>query len=317
MKLCSDVSKLHLLPNPIKHAGGFVGDSNQSWLDAAYAPPLGHALQHQGSNVSQQGLLANQGLVSGHEGLVNGPQGLVKGHGAVRHQRQADNPFVDERWPFTPMAAEPNYHNGGYAPYSNPNYAQSQFQNPAASAVGPLNRWGSQQSQQGSTGLTRYGSGDQYAHGTTFHHGLMTNQVGAGMMRQASSPSPGMPLKSYGMPLSLSGFGPNWMPATAAAGSSAAANSLVMHGPYSLLERPGPGELMSNTPLCLLGMLCMPCLLGQCGCMTSSRYCTQIFSSSSSSWHQLQSCRGLLLKASTVKQANPICYIWNTEHSLH
>ena len=218
-----------------------------------YAPPLGHGLQHQGSGVSQQGLLTNQGyangqptLVGGHQDFDNGPQGLVnstaKGNVGFRHQRQTDNPFVDERWLFTPMAAEPN--NGGHAPYGNGRYEHLPFDNHATSTVGPLARMGSNLSQQGSAGLIRIGSGDQYTHSTT-HAGSLANRFGAGMVRQGSSPAPGMPFFLHGiaMPWGHPGLGQQQpVPSLTSAASAATENSLVMHGPHSLLERPGPGE---------------------------------------------------------------------------
>ena len=252
----------------MSRSGVFVsGDSNQSWLEMGYAPPIGYGLQHQGSGVSQHGLLTNQGLVnsqqvlgnvyqepgngpqglvSGSQGLVNGPHGLVnstaKSNVGIRHQRQTDNPFVDERWPFTPMAAEPN--NGGHTPYGNGYYEHLPFDNRATSAVGPLARMGSSLSHQGSAGLIRFGSGDQYAQGTLVPPGSLADGFGAGMVRQASSPAPGMPFFLHGMamPWGNPSLGQQLAPAKTAADSAAAANSLVMHGPHSLLERPGPGE---------------------------------------------------------------------------
>ena len=240
------------------------GDSNQSWLENPYAPPLGYALQHQGSGVSQQGLLPNQGmmngyhdndypgngpqgLVNGHQGLVNNPQGLVNGlQGLVnspaknnlgfRHQRQTDNPLADERWPFTPMAAEPNH--GGHAPYGNEAYQHLPFSTRATSAVGPLAR-------MGSGGLIRFGSGDQRAHGTVGHSGLLPGQsFGAGLMRQASSPASGMPLHgaAAAMPWGPAGFRQQPALERTASNSAASGHSVIMHGPHSLLERPGPGE---------------------------------------------------------------------------
>ena len=236
------------------------GDSNQSWLEMGYAPPVGYGLQHQGSGVSQQGLLSNPGFVNGHsallnghqdcndgpQGLVSGPQGLVnstaKGSVGFRHQRQTDNPFVDERWPFTPMAAELN--NGGHAPYGNGQYEHLAFDNRAMTAVGPVARMGSNLSRQGSAGLIRFGSGDQYAYSTT-HAGSLGDRFGAGMVRQGCSPAPGMPFFLHGMamPWGHPGLGQQ-QPALSLtdAASAATANSLVMHGPHSLLERPGPGE---------------------------------------------------------------------------
>ena len=222
-----------------------------------YVPPVGYGLQHQGSGVSQQGLLTHAGcingqsaLLNGHQdshdgpqGLVNGPQGLVnstaKRDVGFRHQRQTDNPFVDERWPFTPMAAEPNH--GGHAPYGNGHYEHLPFDN---HAVGPLARMGSNLSHQGSAGLIRFGSGDQYAHSTT-HAGSLADRFGAGVVRQGSSPAPGTPFFLHGMamPWGHPGLGQQQpIPPLTEAAPAATASSLVMHGPHSLLERPGPGE---------------------------------------------------------------------------
>lgn len=223
-----------------------------------YVPPVGHGLQHQGSGISQQGLLTNQGyahgqpaLVNGHQGFDNnGPQGLVNktatGNVSFRHQRQTDNPFVDERWPFMPMAAEPN--NGGHAPYGNGRYEHLLFDNGATSTVGPLARMGSGLSQQESAGLIRLGSGDEYAHSTT-HDGSLADHDGSGMVRQGSSHAPGMPFFLHGMamPWGNTGLGQQQLiPSLTAAASAATANTLVMHGPHSLLERPGPGEHLRN-----------------------------------------------------------------------
>ena len=219
----------------------------------SYALPVGYGLQHQGSGVSQQGLLTSPGFVTAHSALLNGhqdsdngPQGLVNGTAnakvGFRHQRQTDNPFADERWPFTPMVAEPNY--GGHAPYGNGQYEHLPFDSRARSAVGPLARMGSNLSQHGSAGLIRFGSGDQYAQNIA-HAGLLQDRFGAGMMRQASSPAPGMPFFLQGMaaPWGHPGLGQQQPDRSlTAAASAATANSLVMHGPHSLLERPGPGE---------------------------------------------------------------------------
>lgn len=224
--------------------------------------------------MSQHALLTNQGFASGqpalsdghHEepdtgaplGLVNRPQGLVnsmaKGHVGFRHQRQTDNPFVDERWPFTPMAAEPN--NGGHAPYGNGPYGNGhhghlRFGHHATSAVGLQPHMGSNLSQQGSAGLIRFGSGDQYPHGGISHPWQLADRFGAGMVRQGSSPAPGTPfcLHGMGMPWGHPGLGQQPMSSSlTAASSAAAANSLVMHGPHSLLERPGPGEHPTALP---------------------------------------------------------------------
>lgn len=230
-----------------------AGDSNQSWLEMPYAPPLGYGLQHQGSGVSQQELLTNQGMVNGYhdpgnapQGLVKGPQGLVnspaKNNISFRHQRQTDNPFVDERWPFTPMAAELNH--GGHAPYGNESYQNLPFNNRAASALGPLAR-------TGSAGLIRFGSGDQRAHGTVSHPGLLPGQgFGGGMTRHASSPVSGMPPHgaTAAMPWGSPGFRQQPALERTASHSATSGNSVVMHGPHSLLERPGPGK-QANTPL--------------------------------------------------------------------
>lgn len=223
------------------------GDSNQSWLEMPYAPPLGYTLQHQGSGVSQQGLLTNQGYHepgNGPQGLVNGPQGLFNGLAknnlGFRHQRQTDNPFVDERWPFTPMAAEPN--NGGHAPYGNENYQHVPFTSRATSAaVGPLAR-------MGSTGLIRFGSGDQYAHGIMSQPGSLPDHFGAPLMRQASSPVSGMPWHGPAVPWGSARLRQELAPGMTASESAALGNTLVMHGPHSLLERPGPGEQAKKPP---------------------------------------------------------------------
>ena len=242
-----------------------AGDSTQSWLETGYVPPVGYSLQHQGSGVSQQGLLTSPGFVKGQsehqdsdngpQGLVNGPQGLVNGtakpHVGFRHQRQTDNPFVDEHWPFTPMAAEPN--NGGHALYGNGQYEHLPFDKPATTAAGPLACMGSNLSQQGSAGLIRYGSGDQFTHNNT-HTGSLVGRFGAGMVRQGSSPAPGTPFFLHGMslPWGHPRLGQQQLdPSLTAAASAATANSLVMHGPHSLLERPGPGK----HPSALLQML--------------------------------------------------------------
>lgn len=241
------------------------GDSNQSWLEMGYAPPVSHALQHQGSGISQHGLLTNQGFASGQPapidgpeepdsvplGLVNRPQGLVNsmanGQLGFRHQRQTDNPFTDERWPFTPMAAEPN--NGGHAPYGNAHYDHLWYDHRATSAVVPQPGMGSKLSRQGSAGLIRFGSGDQHAHGVS-HPRQLADHVGAGLVRQGSSPAPGTPffLHGMGMPWGHPGLGQQPVSSLTTATSAATANSLVMHGPHSLLERPGPGEHPTALP---------------------------------------------------------------------
>lgn len=231
-----------------------------------YAPPVGQGLQHQGSGMSQHGLLTNQGfapgqpaLIDGHEelataplGLVNRPQGLVNGmatgHMGFRHQRQTDNPFEDERWPFTPMAAEPN--NGGHAPYGNGRYDHLRSGDRATSAVWPQPRMGSHLSQQESAGLIRFGSGDQYPHGALSHPRQLGDHFGAGMARQGSGPAPGTPffLHGMGMPWGHPGLRQQPVSSLTAAASAAIADSLVMHGPHSLLERPGPGEHATALP---------------------------------------------------------------------
>ena len=58
------------------------------------------------------------------------------------------------------------------------------------------------------------------------------------MLRQASSPGQ----FGLGMPWHTSEMEQQWAPMLTAAGAAASAGSLVMHGPHSLLERPGQGE---------------------------------------------------------------------------
>lgn len=200
-----------------------------------YAPPAAYALQRHGSNMSQDG--PGQGLV--HPGLIDANPGLNQGNGkpngAVRHQRWNENPFVDARWPFTPLAADQN--DAPHAPYGDGRYQRLPYDNRGESSMGPLVRAGSNVTRQGS-GLIRFGSGDQYVNN-------FLSQRGQGMSRQASSPGQfglGMPLQGSGMPWHASEMEQQWAPMLTAAGAAASAGSLVMHGPHSLLERPGQGE---------------------------------------------------------------------------
>ena len=224
-----------------------AGDSNQSWMEMGYVPPVGHTLQRHGSSMSQtlphaQGQNpASQGLANGSTGLVKAGSGLVNGslgpvnvpakhNAAVRHQRWNDNPFVDQRWPFTPMEAEQQDPTAAF-----PGYERLPFDNRPGSPAANLRRAVSNLSRQGSA-LIRNGSGDQYM---TNQQWIVRNRNGAGMMRQASSPGQfglGMPLPGLEMP-----WEQQWAPALPAA--AAVADSLVIHGPHSLLERQGPGAL--------------------------------------------------------------------------
>ncbi|KAL0025951.1 hypothetical protein WJX77_006909 [Trebouxia sp. C0004] len=215
------------------------GDSNQSWLEMGYAPPTAYALQRHGSNMSQDGPgqgLVNPGLITANPGLN---QGDSKPNGAVRHQRWNENPFVDARWPFTPLAAEQN--DAHHAPYGDGRYQRLPYDNRGESSMGPLVRAGSNVTRQGS-GLIRFGSGDQHVNNNLI-------QRRQGMLRQASSPGQfaNSPI-GLGMPWHASEMEQLWAPSIGmltAAGAAASAGSLVMHGPHSLLERPGQGESWS------------------------------------------------------------------------
>ena len=127
---------------------------------------------------------------------------------------------------------------GYLPPVGNPHngsFDQLPFDNRPASTAGPLRRAGSNMSRQES-GLIRFGSGDQYVMN---QHGHIVNQMGQGMTRQVSSPGQigtQMPLHASGMP-----WQQQWAPALSA--SDAAPDSLVIHGPHSLLEQPRPGML--------------------------------------------------------------------------
>ena len=167
----------------------------------------------------------NPGLINANPGLN---QGDGKPNGAVRHQRWSDNPFVDARWPFTPLAAEKN--GAHHTPYGDGHYQRLPYDNRGESSKGPLVRAGSNVTRQGS-GPIRFGSGDQYVNN-------YPNQRGQGMVRQASSPGQ----FGLGMPWQASEMEQQWAPMLTAAGAAASAGSLVMHGPHSLLERPGQGE---------------------------------------------------------------------------
>lgn len=196
----------------------------------SYAPPGVYTLHRHGSNMSQEAGSSSQGLISANPGLV---QDTVKSNGTARHQRWSDNPFVDQRWPFTPLLAEQNENAPhGHAPHSS--YQRLPFDNRGESAVGSLARAGSNLPRMGS-GLVRYGSGDQY----------VGSPHGQGMLRQGSSPGQfgqGMPFHSSGLPWTASGMKQQWAPMLTAADAAASAGSLVMHGPHSLLERPGQGD---------------------------------------------------------------------------
>ena len=199
--------------------------------------------------MSQQGLLGVPGPVNSPHGPINGYHETANGpQGLFRHQRQINNPFADDRWPFIPMSADHN--NADHVPYSNGTLTHLPADR-AASTAGPLRRMGSNLSRQGSAGLIRFGSGDQHGHGATHQHGSMDHRygfdhIGAGMIRQASSPAPEMPLHGMGMPWVHAGFQSQWAPAVTAADSQATASSFLMHGPHSLLERPGPGKLRTS-----------------------------------------------------------------------
>ena len=204
-----------------------------------YLPPAGYAVQRHGSNISREALPGNQGLIPANPGLVSSTQGLVKANEkpnvVARHQRWGDNPFADARWPFTPTAAE--HFDGRNILYGQSNYQRLPFDNRAESAVGPLVRAGP--SRQGS-GLNRYGSGDHHADDMIAQRGSAVDRLGSRMLRQASSlghTGLGMPLHGSGMP-----WEQQWAPMLTAADAVAGVSGLVMHGPHSLLERPGPGE---------------------------------------------------------------------------
>ena len=220
-------------------------------METAYAPPVGYALQHQGSDLSQQGLLVNPGLVNGDQGLVNGyhrsphaagQQPNNQANMAFRHQRQTDNPFVDERWPFIPMAAETKA--VGHIPYATGQYEHLPYSSHERPAIGQLARARSDVSRQGSAGLFNFGSGDQYF--TAAQH---LSHAQPGMVQQASSPRPAPGRASIGpaTPWAPAVVASQW--SSAAANSAASGNSLVMHGTHSLLERPGPGHLVCLHPV--------------------------------------------------------------------
>lgn len=213
-----------------------AGDSTQSWRELGYAPPGGYPLQRHGSNVSQEAVPGTQGLIPANPGQLGAGPGPINGsgrpNGVGRHQRWSENPFVNERGPFTPFAESNDMRN---VPYGS--YQRLPFDNRPESTAGPLVRAGSGLKRQGS-GLIRFASGDQHVNGT------MSQQASV-MMQQASSPGHiglGMSLYGSGMPWNGSGMEQLWAPMLTAADAAASAGSIVMHGPHSLLEQPGQGE---------------------------------------------------------------------------
>lgn len=189
-----------------------TGDSEQALL--GYNPLFGEHLQRQRSQ---------EVAVPTH---TNGNLPLRVNS---RHQRRANNPLEDERWPFTPMAAELA---GGRAMADGSHFLP--FNNRTESnrlAFDALSRQGSAQLVRQRSDLSqRQGSDLSRRELLRPASGLLGQ--GQGLIRQES----GQLRSGLTQPWQEA-----WEPALAV-DESASGESVILHGPHSLLERHRQGQ---------------------------------------------------------------------------